>query len=57
MVELLGSTHKRHHKPLHGLIDKGTSFRNNPKLESQYKGFKSRYWKSRIKKLNGEIDG
>jgi len=44
-------------KPLHGLIENGSSFRNNLRLESQYKGFKNRYWKLRIEKLNGESDG
>nr|WP_248298697.1 HNH/ENDO VII family nuclease [Pseudoalteromonas sp. JC3] len=29
MVELLSSTHKKHHKALHGLIEDGKSFRNN----------------------------
>ncbi|WP_331460705.1 HNH/ENDO VII family nuclease [Pseudoalteromonas sp. SWYJ118] len=47
MVELLSSTHKKHHKALHGLIEDGKSFRNNPSLQYQYEKFKKEYWKLR----------
>ncbi|EAQ78912.1 HNH/ENDO VII family nuclease [Blastopirellula marina] len=53
MLEILGSTHKRHHGPLHGLIEDGNSFRNVPGLESQYNSFRGRYWKWRIEQLTG----
>ena len=49
MVELLSSTHKKHHKALHGLIEDGKSFRNNPSLQYQYEKFKKEYWKIRAK--------
>ena len=53
MLEILGSTHKQFHGPLHGLIEDGNSFRNVPGLESQYKSFQKRYWKWRIEQLAG----
>ncbi|MEZ7208027.1 hypothetical protein NO992_19840, partial [Pseudoalteromonas sp. DY56-GL79] len=49
MVELLSSTHKKHHKALHGLIEDGKSFRNNQSLQYQYDKFKKEYWKLRAK--------
>ncbi len=53
MVEILGSTHKRHHGPLHGLIEDGNSFRNTPGLENKYISFRKRYWKWRDGQLTG----
>ncbi|WP_217899766.1 HNH/ENDO VII family nuclease [Vibrio sp. V15_P4S5T153] len=47
MVEVVSSTHKKHHKALHGLIEDGNSFRNNAKLDYQYNRFRKDYWKSR----------
>jgi len=49
MVELTSSTHKKYHKPLHGLIEDGNSFRNDKKLELQYERFRKAYWKERAK--------
>ena len=49
MVELTSSIHKKHHKPLHGLIESGSSFRNNAKLQYQYDKFRKSYWKIRAK--------
>ncbi|MBR2067066.1 MAG: HNH/ENDO VII family nuclease [Solobacterium sp.] len=49
MVEIREVTHKEYHKPLHGLIGKGNSFRNDPLLEKQYNNFRSAYWKWRAK--------
>ncbi|MCW9000164.1 MAG: HNH/ENDO VII family nuclease, partial [Kangiellaceae bacterium] len=49
MVELLSSTHKTHHKALHGLIENGRSFRNDSALKYQYDTFRKDYWKLRAK--------
>ncbi|WP_309247225.1 HNH/ENDO VII family nuclease [Shewanella sp. VB17] len=49
MVELQASTHKKFHKPLHGLIENGRSFRNDPSSLYQYEKFKLNYWKQRAK--------
>jgi len=49
MIELTKTFHSSNHKALHGLIEKGTSFRNNPKLEYQYTKFRKNYWKERAK--------
>ena len=47
MVELPATTHKKYHKQLHGLIEDGNSFRNDPKLQYQYEKFRKNYWMSR----------
>ncbi|EQB97953.1 HNH/ENDO VII family nuclease [Photorhabdus temperata] len=47
MVEIVASTHKKYHKPLHGLIENGKSFRRNGNLASQYDTFRKNYWKLR----------
>jgi RHS repeat-associated protein len=49
MVELSGSTHQRLNGPLHGLIEDGRSFRNDPKKAGQYERFRKKYWKERAK--------
>jgi hypothetical protein len=48
MVELLGSSHSRLQKPLHGLIEPGRSFRNAPGLLTQYNAFRRAYWMWRL---------
>ena len=53
MLEILGTTHKRHHGPLHGLIADGNSFRTVLGLESRYAAFRQRYWKWRIDQITG----
>jgi uncharacterized protein RhaS with RHS repeats len=53
MVELLDGTHKKHYKPLHGLVEDGNSFRNNKKLKAQYEKFRKNYWKERAKSFKG----
>ncbi|KAB0506986.1 HNH/ENDO VII family nuclease [Pseudomonas koreensis] len=40
---------KKYHKELHGTIEDGDSFRNDPKLELQYAKFRKAYWKERAK--------
>ncbi|MGV7959587.1 HNH/ENDO VII family nuclease [Photorhabdus tasmaniensis] len=47
MVEIVSSTHKQYHKPLHGLIEKGNSFRQNSSSAYQYDKFRKNYWKTR----------
>jgi hypothetical protein len=47
MVELTTTTHQTYSKQLHGLIEDGRSFRNDPVLNKQYNDFRSEWWKSR----------
>lgn len=47
MVEIAESTHDKYGSILHGLVEKGNSFRNNPDLEKQYNNFRRNYWKMR----------
>ena len=56
MTELTESTHKKYHRQLHGLIEKGRSFRNDPNLAKQYKDFKARYWEERAKQMLNKIE-
>jgi hypothetical protein len=51
MVEILESTHQKYSSQLHGLIEDGQSFRNNPTLEKQYNNFRSKYWKWRYEQF------
>jgi len=48
MVEILGTTHQEGSRILHGLVEKGNSFRNTPGLSNQYNTFRVNYWKWRI---------
>ncbi|MFJ8063957.1 T7SS effector LXG polymorphic toxin [Psychrobacillus sp. NPDC096426] len=47
MVEIAESTHDKYSTTLHGLVEDGNSFRNNPELEKQYNNFRNNYWKMR----------
>ncbi|WJE54474.1 HNH/ENDO VII family nuclease [Bacillus cereus] len=47
MVEIPKSKHQKYSKQLHGTIDDGESFRNDPVLEAQYDRFRVHYWKMR----------
>ncbi|MGE7608067.1 T7SS effector LXG polymorphic toxin [Peribacillus frigoritolerans] len=47
MLELPESLHKKYSKVIHGLKNKGESFRQSPELESQYDAFRRKYWKWR----------
>ncbi|WP_409929244.1 HNH/ENDO VII family nuclease [Bordetella genomosp. 13] len=38
---------KKFYKPLHGLIEDGRSFRNDPVLDHGYNKFRRDYWKQR----------
>jgi len=51
MVEILQSTHDQYAKALHGLVEDGASFRNNPILDKQYNNFRKGYWKWRSKQI------
>ena len=51
MVEIPASLHDKYTKQLHGLIQDGESFRNNPILEKQYNNFRSKYWRWRASQL------
>jgi len=48
MAEILTTTHVDGQKILHGLIPKGSSFRNSPALNNQYNKFRMDYWKWRV---------
>ena len=52
MVELSQTTHQKYSKQLHGLIENGQSFRNNPILAKSYRDFKANYWKERANQLS-----
>ncbi|MWC30014.1 hypothetical protein GON22_18130 [Paenibacillus sp. MMS18-CY102] len=54
MVELPASLHDEYSKILHGLVENGGSFRNNPVLEKQYNNFRSKYWRWRAKQIEGK---
>ncbi|WP_027085545.1 HNH/ENDO VII family nuclease [Cohnella panacarvi] len=47
MVEIAETTHDKYSSALHGLVEDGNSFRNDPDLEKQYNNFRSNYWKMR----------
>ncbi|MED3202389.1 HNH/ENDO VII family nuclease [Bacillus toyonensis] len=47
MVELPASKHRKYSKQLHGTIEDGESFRNDPVLKAQYERFRDYYWKQR----------
>ena len=51
MVEIEGSKHKEFYKTLHGLVEDGGSFRNDPTLKKQYNNFRRQYWIQRAKNL------
>lgn len=51
MVEIPASLHDEYTKILHGLVENGGSFRNNPILDKQYNNFRAKYWRSRAKEI------
>lgn len=56
MVEIREVTHQEYYKTLHGLIESGTSFRNDPMLIKQYNNFRVAYWKWRASEYTkGEL--
>ncbi|OLP66853.1 Ribonuclease YobL [Bacillus pumilus] len=52
MVELPSSMHKEYDRILHGLVENGGSFRNDPVLKKQYENFRSKYWRWRAKQID-----
>jgi hypothetical protein len=54
MVELQGLTHQKFSSELHGLIEDGRSFRNDPILNKQYNDFRREWWKSRATDFYGD---
>ncbi|CAH0270981.1 Ribonuclease YobL [Peribacillus sp. Bi96] len=52
MVELPHSLHKEYHKILHGLVENGGSFRNDPVLKKQYDNFRGKYWRWRARQID-----
>ncbi|WP_417548467.1 HNH/ENDO VII family nuclease [Marinobacter segnicrescens] len=47
MVELSASAHQKLNGQLHGLIEDGRSFRNNPRKAAAYDRLRKKYWKDR----------
>ncbi|WHX26270.1 T7SS effector LXG polymorphic toxin [Virgibacillus halodenitrificans] len=52
MVELPSSMHKEYDRILHGLVENGGSFRNDPVLKKQYENFRTKYWRWRAKEID-----
>ncbi|RIW34318.1 hypothetical protein D3H55_09955 [Bacillus salacetis] len=52
MVEIPASMHDEYNKILHGLVENGGSFRNDPVLKKQYDNFRSKYWRWRAKQID-----
>ncbi|ASV67810.1 T7SS effector LXG polymorphic toxin [Cytobacillus kochii] len=52
MVEIPASMHDEYNKILHGLVENGGSFRNDPVLKKQYDNFRSKYWRWRAKHID-----
>jgi hypothetical protein len=53
MAELRELTHQQYYSQLHGLVENGASFRNNPLLNKQYNNFRYNYWKWRASLITG----
>ena len=53
IVEIREITHQEYYSQLHGLIEDGASFRNNPVLNKQYNNFRRSYWKWRAEQIIG----
>ncbi len=51
VVEILESTHQNNYATLHGLIEDGASFRNEPVLNKQYNNIRRAYWKWRAEQF------
>ncbi|MBD8135786.1 ribonuclease YeeF family protein [Bacillus sp. CFBP 13597] len=47
MLEIPESLHRQYSKVIHGLKNKGESFRQSRELQSQYDAFRKKYWKWR----------
>ncbi|TDW09197.1 putative toxin of predicted polymorphic toxin system [Breznakia blatticola] len=47
MVEISEVVHSDNSATLHGLVENGGSFRNDPNLEKQFNNFRNNYWKWR----------
>ncbi|WP_099363572.1 HNH/ENDO VII family nuclease [Fredinandcohnia onubensis] len=52
MVEIPASLHDEYNKILHGLVENGGSFRNDPVLKKQYDNFRGKYWRWRAKQID-----
>ena len=51
VVEIPSGTHQQYTNMLHGLVQDGESFRNDPNLEKQYDNFRDQYWKEQAKEF------
>lgn len=57
VAEIRQSLHASGHKVLHGVIEDGKSFRNDPSLKRGFESFRSRYWKNRFKNYQATSKG
>jgi len=48
--------HNEYHKILHGLVENGGSFRNEPVLSKQYKNFRSKHWRWRANQIGNNYN-
>lgn len=53
MVEITDTQHSEYYKQLHGLVEDGNSFRNDPVKKKQYNNFREKYWKWRAQQIKG----
>lgn len=51
VVEIRETTHQEYYHTLHGLVEHGGSFRNDPILSKQFNNFRTIYWKWRAKQI------
>jgi len=51
VVEIQEIAHQQYYLQLHGLIEDGASFRNDPILNKQYNNFRYNYWKWRAEQF------
>ena len=51
MAEVRETTHDEYQRILHGLVGDGSSFRNDPDLDKQYKNFRRKYWRWRRREI------
>ena len=51
VVEIRVTTHQEYYHTLHGLVESGGSFRNDPILSKQYNNFRTIYWRWRAKQI------
>lgn len=51
IVEIPYHLHKKYYNVIHGLVEKGRSFRNDPVLRNEFNNFRRQYWRWRAKEI------